>query len=151
MNGASVLAWIVGAGYVAGFLILTALAARRAGRSLWLFDAPGQALPAWGFRLVFVALVLAPALRLGWSESWLFPALAVVGAGGALMAQAYMGLSWRIGAATDQLGPLVKGGPFAWSRNPVFVGQSLLVWALVPTVGLPMLAAAVVHTLSVRR
>lgn len=37
-----------------------------------------------------------------------------------------MGASWRIGAAEGELGPIVDNGPFAISRNPVFVGQALL-------------------------
>jgi protein-S-isoprenylcysteine O-methyltransferase Ste14 len=38
----------------------------------------------------------------------------------------HMGASWRIGAAERQTGALVVDGPFAVSRNPVFVGQMLL-------------------------
>ncbi|MFB2593984.1 hypothetical protein ACEYYB_03955 [Paracoccus sp. p4-l81] len=75
-------------------------------------DAPGQALPAWGFRLVFLALILVPPLRIGWSAAWIFPILVLLGACGAQLAQGWMGLSWRIGADAGQLGALVKDGPF---------------------------------------
>jgi protein-S-isoprenylcysteine O-methyltransferase Ste14 len=37
-----------------------------------------------------------------------------------------MGASWRIGAAEGEQGAIVDTGPFAVSRNPVFVGQALL-------------------------
>ena len=37
-----------------------------------------------------------------------------------------MGANWRIGAAEGEIGKIVDDGPFAISRNPVFVGQALL-------------------------
>ncbi len=142
--------WILGTGYLAAFAALTVLAARRAGRSLWLFDRPGQALPAWVFRLGFAALVLWPLGATGWSLSpaWLVPA--VSGAGLALWAQAHMGQSWRIGTAEGQTGALVTDGPFARSRNPVFLGLLLLVWALVPLAGPVLFVAAVAMTAAAR-
>ena len=139
--------WLIGAGYVAVFLALTALASRRAGRSLWLFDHPGQARAAWGFRLGFAALALWPLAGFGWSAASLaWPALAAFGAALALWAQWHMGRSWRIGTAAGKTGPLVTGGPFALSRNPVFVGQIVLAWALVPLAGWVMLLGALLVT-----
>lgn len=148
MTGVHWAAWAIGAGYVAGFLGLTLLASRRAGRSLWLFDRPGQSGPAWGFRLAFAALVLWPLAGPGWSSAalWLLPV--ALGVGFALFSQAYMGRSWRIGTAEGELGALVDGGPFRLSRNPTFVGQIMLAWGLVPLAGLPMLAGAVLMTVS---
>ncbi len=37
-----------------------------------------------------------------------------------------MGRSWRIGAAEGEVGAIVETGPFALSRNPVFVGQIMM-------------------------
>ncbi len=61
-----------------------------------------------------------------------------------------MGLSWRIGAAPGQTGALVTDGPFARSRNPVFLGLLLLVWALVPLAGPVMLVTAAAMTAAAR-
>ncbi|MCA0401384.1 MAG: hypothetical protein LCH38_11275 [Proteobacteria bacterium] len=131
--------------YLASFLGLSALAARRAGRSVWLFGrgAERQWLPAMLFRLAFAGSALWPLAR------WLFDArliardpvhlalegmagdvvghiLIAVGALVAMMSQMHMGASWRIGAATGELGAMVEDGPFAFSRNPVFLGQMIL-------------------------
>ncbi len=38
----------------------------------------------------------------------------------------HMGASWRVGAAEKDDTTLVSDGPFAYSRNPVFVGQIIL-------------------------
>ncbi|WP_417280618.1 methyltransferase family protein [Celeribacter sp.] len=142
----SILAWLVSAGYVAGFLALTAALARRGGQKLWLFDA-GQAGAAWGFRIAFAILVLWPVVtRAGGAPIWIVPA--AVSAAFALYAQAYMGRSWRIGTKEGAIGEIVTGGPFRLSRNPVFVGQIALSWFLTPLVGLPMAVAAVIMTAS---
>lgn len=150
MSLALILSWLVGVVYVAAFLTLTVRIGRRSGRRIWLFGTPDQTLPAWGFRLVFVALVLAPLWGRGWSDSVIWPLLAAVGAGLALYAQGYMGLSWRIGAVRGALGPLVDTGPFAWSRNPVFVGQMAMVVMLIPAVGWTMLGVAILQIVSMR-
>lgn len=50
----------------------------------------------------------------------------VIGACLAILSQRHMGASWRIGAADGEVGTIVDDGPFAFSRNPVFVGQGLL-------------------------
>ncbi|HRD74382.1 MAG: methyltransferase [Candidatus Accumulibacter sp.] len=129
--------------YMALFLILTARAARASGQSFWLFGkgSESQALPALLFRLSFVgvafyaltALVLGDPLAApvhnaldGRFGDLVGAALASAGAGLALYSQIHMGRSWRIGAASGQLGTIVRTGPFAFSRNPVFVGQVML-------------------------
>ena len=132
------------AAYVAGFLLLTWRMARTSGTDPWLFArASGvQRWTALAFRLGFALLAALPLLRLvlprapeavaAWPAvlGWLGLLLAVAGAGLALRAQAHMGASWRIGAAEGSLGRLVSDGPFAWSRNPVFLGQIVLVWGV---------------------
>jgi protein-S-isoprenylcysteine O-methyltransferase Ste14 len=40
-----------------------------------------------------------------------------------MLAQAQMGASWRIGIDTNASPPLVTGGLFALSRNPIFLGM----------------------------
>jgi protein-S-isoprenylcysteine O-methyltransferase Ste14 len=61
------------------------------------------------------------------------------------MAQAYMGSSWRIGAAEGQVGEMVSDGPFACSRNPVFVGQIALFAGLALVImTIPQMALAII-------
>ena len=43
-----------------------------------------------------------------------------------LIAQAQMGASWRIGIDEKTETPLVKGGLFRFSRNPIFLGMRLM-------------------------
>lgn len=129
--------------YMALFLILSVRAARASGRSLWLFGkgSDRQARPARLFQLSFIgvafyaltALVLGDALAApvhnaldGRFGDLVGAALTLAGAGLALYSQVHMGRSWRIGAAAGQLGTIVRTGPFAFSRNPVFVGQVML-------------------------
>jgi len=52
--------------------------------------------------------------------------LVAIGAMIAATSQMHMGASWRIGAAEGETGAIVDTGPFALSRNPVFVGQIIL-------------------------
>lgn len=131
--------------YVAMFLLLTARTARRSGKPVWLFSSgrERQTVPAVLFRTSFVLGCILPVLIM-WSEAFGADVaflsridlgtsvalggliLMVIGGGLAIYAQNYMGNSWRIGAAEGQLGSIVSGGPFAYSRNPVFVGQIAL-------------------------
>jgi protein-S-isoprenylcysteine O-methyltransferase Ste14 len=37
-----------------------------------------------------------------------------------------LGESWRIGIDTERTGPLVTDGPFAWTRNPIYVALDLV-------------------------
>jgi protein-S-isoprenylcysteine O-methyltransferase Ste14 len=129
--------------YVANFLMLSAVAAREAGHSIWLFDRGDglQRWTGWAFRLAFLGAVLWPPFRLWTGGFRTDPVAAVlegsaasltghlfvaIGAAVALVAQYHMGAAWRIGAAADEPGTLVETGPFALSRNPVFVGQAIL-------------------------
>ncbi len=148
MSQAEFYGWAVGAAYVAAFFILTGLAMLRSGTPIWILGKPGQTLRALGFRLGFVILVLWPLIGSGWSQSLIWPSLAAIAALFALGSQLYMGRSWRVGTAAGAVGSLVTTGPFAWSRNPVFVAQVLLFWLSVPFGGWLMLAAAVMATVS---
>jgi protein-S-isoprenylcysteine O-methyltransferase Ste14 len=130
--------------YLASFFGLTALAAREAGRSVWLFSkgTEPQTLPAWLFRIAFAGAAILPPLRAGLGGPLLhdpvFMAfdgvigdiaghlLVAIGALIAVTSQMHMGASWRIGAANGEIGAIVDSGPFALSRNPVFVGQIIL-------------------------
>jgi protein-S-isoprenylcysteine O-methyltransferase Ste14 len=128
--------------YVANFLMLSAVAARQAERSIWLSGSgePLQRWTGWAFRSAFVGAILWPPLRLwtgglpadpiailqGWTTALAGHLLVAVGAAIALISQYHMGGAWRIGAAEDGQGGLVQTGPFALSRNPVFIGQIVL-------------------------
>ncbi|PZR89563.1 MAG: hypothetical protein DI537_20950 [Stutzerimonas stutzeri] len=136
--------YLMTAVYVISFLAMSVILAKEAGRPIWLFGKgrEKQALPAMLFRLAFAGAViwplvlslfgnpikadpLAKVLNGPWLDV-LGHLLVVVGACVAILSQRHMGTSWRIGAAEGELGPIVDSGPFAVSRNPVFVGQTLL-------------------------
>lgn len=144
MSGIENASYLLAVAYVAGFLVLSGMLAKEAGRSVWLFGTgrEKQTLPALLFRIAFAGAVLWPlwlaafgnpvkadplaaALDGPWFDV-LGHLLVVLGACIALLSQRYMGASWRIGAAEGEQGAIVDGGPFAVSRNPVFVGQALL-------------------------
>ena len=66
-----------------------------------------------------------------------------------LVSQVAMGNSWRIGVDHDERTELVKDGPFAWVRNPIFtgilfvaLGLALLVPNVASLVGLVTLVVA---------
>ena len=104
--------------YILVFLALTRRAARDAGKPVWLF-AKGrerQSLPAALFRLSFVLGAILPVIthipRVSETQAWMLTpfvlgvaarlagiVLVTAGANLALYSQAYMGKSWRIGAA----------------------------------------------------
>ncbi len=123
---------------------MTAVAQREAGRSVWLFGRgkEKQTLPALLFRFAFIGAAVWPLVRLiagdiptndpihaALDRKWidvLGTGFIAVGACVAILSQHHMGASWRIGAAEGEIGPIVDDGPFALSRNPVFVGQALL-------------------------
>jgi len=144
MAGMEIASYLMTVVYVISFLAMSAILAREAGRPIWLFakGRQSQALPATLFRLAFAGAVIWPlvltlvgnpvkadplsrALDGPWLDV-LGHLLVVVGACVAILSQRHMGASWRIGAADGELGPIVDSGPFAISRNPVFVGQALL-------------------------
>jgi protein-S-isoprenylcysteine O-methyltransferase Ste14 len=130
--------------YLASFFALSAYAAHQAGRSIWLFGkgAEKQGLPALLFRVAFAGAALWPLMDAAvgpWPAGDVLRAvfdgvafdslghlLVAVGAIIAIASQTAMGASWRIGAAAGETGPIVTDGPFAVSRNPVFVGQAVL-------------------------
>lgn len=130
--------------YLLSFFGLSAVAARQAGRSIWLFNAgpASQTLPALLFRLAFAGAAIWPFVRSLAGDlvardplhdvldrvaaDIMGHLLVAIGACVAAASQMHMGASWRIGAAERETGALVDDGPFAISRNPVFVGQMLL-------------------------
>lgn len=144
MSGMESASYLVVGVYVVSFFAMSAILAMEAGRSVWLFGKgqEKQTLPALLFRLAFAGAVLwslwlaafgnpvkgdplAAVLRGPWFDV-LGHLLVIIGAGVALLSQRFMGSSWRIGAAEGEQGAIVDRGPFAISRNPVFVGQALL-------------------------
>ena len=83
---------------------------------------------------VAVAVPLEAMGRLAWLESdmlwlvgWVFLALSLVWV---VVAQAQMGASWRIGIDVGAQPPLVRGGLFALSRNPIFLGMRVALLGL---------------------
>lgn len=129
--------------YLLAFFAGSALAARSAGRSIWLLGSArgSDRLASLGFRASFVLALagplifaLTPALfGVGphWTRNpdWLaLPGnlLAVAGAMFAFAAQMSMGASWRVGVQADATGDLVSEGIYTLSRNPTFLGQAAL-------------------------
>lgn len=136
MSKTEIAAHLVTLGYVGAFLFLSLKQVRESGQPVWIFTrgSRSQRLPALLFKLGFAGSVLWPPARgwlggeapLGWLSGVPGLMLMIVGAVLALWAQLHMGRSWRIGAAEGEIGPIVDSGPFAFSRNPAFVGQALL-------------------------
>jgi protein-S-isoprenylcysteine O-methyltransferase Ste14 len=130
--------------YLLSFFALSAVAARQAKRSIWLFNAgpASQTLPATLFRIAFAGAALWPVARGLYGDPFVADPLhdaldgiaaniaghllVAIGACIAAASQMHMGASWRVGAAERQTGALVDDGPFAVSRNPVFMGQMVL-------------------------
>ena len=136
MSKIEIAAYLVTLAYVGAFLFLSLKQARGSGQPVWIFarGSRSQRLPALLFKLGFAGSVLWPLIRALLAGEVPFGllaglpglGLAVIGAVLALWAQMHMGRSWRIGAAEGESGAIVASGPFAFSRNPVFVGQALL-------------------------
>ncbi|PZU94313.1 MAG: hypothetical protein DI527_03735 [Chelatococcus sp.] len=144
MTGMETASYLMVLVYLVSFLSMSAILAREAGRPIQLFGSgeAGQRLPALLFRIGFAGAALWPLLLAAFGHPvagdpvtaaldgpWLDALghlLIVAGACLAILAQRFMGTSWRIGAAEGAVGPLVEGGPFAVSRNPVFLGQAIL-------------------------
>lgn len=144
MSGVEIASYLMVVVYVISFLAMSAILAKEAGRPVWLFGKGGekQALPALLFKLAFAGAVTWPLLLAAFGNPitndplhaaldgpWydvLGHLLVVIGGCVALLSQRYMGTSWRIGAAEGEQGAIVDSGPFAISRNPVFLGQALL-------------------------
>ena len=106
--------------------------------SLQWFAGVGLAIAVLGLPL---SVVLAPC------ESGVAPWRVALGGTGFLLgfiatlgAQLAMGRSWRIGVRAGEHTELRTGGPFRWSRNPVFAGMLATTGALVlwtPSIALP--------------
>ena len=88
--------------------------------------------------VVLVSLILGVSVdalgRLAWLESevlrlaaWAMLATSLVWI---IVAQAQMGSSWRIGIDAGAQPPLVRGGLFELSRNPIFLGMRLALLGL---------------------
>ena len=129
--------------YLVAFFAGSALAARAAGQSIWLFGtATGRdRVAAFGFRAGFALAVIGPVVWVAvpgmsaadplWSAGLALMALpghvlAVAGAMLAFAAQMAMGASWRVGVKADAVGALVSEGLYSFSRNPTFLGQAAL-------------------------
>jgi protein-S-isoprenylcysteine O-methyltransferase Ste14 len=148
MTELAAVSYLIALVYLANFFMLSLVAARDAGRSVWLLSrhVGAQRVTAAGFRISFAMALVWPALRMwtgglgpgdpltrlisGWTASLAGHFLVAVGSAVALLSQYHMGASWRVGAAPGELGPLVETGPFAFSRNPVFLGQAILLAGL---------------------
>jgi protein-S-isoprenylcysteine O-methyltransferase Ste14 len=105
-----------------------------------------QRVTAAALKISFAVALIWPALRIwtggwgpadpltrlvsGWVASLAGHFLVAIGSATALLSQYHMGASWRVGSARGELGPLVETGPFAFSRNPVFLGQAILLAGL---------------------
>lgn len=129
--------------YLAAFFAGSAMAAKAAGRPVWLFarSTGAEARAAFGFRLAFGLALLGPLLLTAfpsiagldpfWSPHGRLLGLpghliAVAGAMLAFAAQMAMGASWRVGVEEGAVGALVTSGLYDLSRNPVFLGQLVL-------------------------
>ena len=66
MQTLALVTYLLFVAYVANFLMLSAVAARQAGRSVWLFGSgePLQRWTGWAFRIAFAGAILWPPLRL---------------------------------------------------------------------------------------
>ena len=144
MTGMETASYLMVVVYIVSFLAMNAILAREAGRPVRLFAKGNgaQRLTAALFRIGFAGAVLWPPLLPAFGNPvprdplagaldgpWLDALghlLIVAGACLAILAQRHMGASWRIGAAEGEIGPIVESGPFAISRNPVFLGQIVL-------------------------
>lgn len=150
-------------GYLALFFWGSAVAARAAGRPVWLFArATGRdRLAGFGFRVAFALAFFGPLLSLAlpmlhkvdpfWTDSraavlgliGIF--IAELGAMVAFAAQMSMGTSWRVGVVDGETGDLVTGGLYRFSRNPTFVGQFTMLTGValavpaIPTILAPLL------------
>lgn len=98
------------------------------------------------FKLLFaiiVAIVVAYSLSpeayqysvpIEWLEhtwlKWLGVSLLILSLIWTIVAQAQMGVSWRIGIDSEHRTPLVQAGVFSISRNPIFLGMMLTLLGL---------------------
>ena len=149
-------------GHLALFFRGSAIAARAAGRPVWLFArATGRdRLAAFAFRAAFALALFGPILWLAFpmlrkdDPLWIDGKeltfgligffIAGLGAMVAFAARMSMGTFWRVGVVTGQTGSLVSGGLYQFSRNPTFVGQLTLLAGVSLTVpAVPTILAAI--------
>lgn len=152
--------------YLVAFFAGSAMAARAAHRSVWLFGgAKGRdRLAAAGFRLgfalplvgsllfaAFPSLAALDPLWLPGLEHAALPGhfLTISGAMLAFAAQVSMGAAWRVGVSEDAVGAFVTDGLHGMSRNPTFVGQALLLVGVALSIpSLPAIAGALLFIAS---
>jgi protein-S-isoprenylcysteine O-methyltransferase Ste14 len=85
-----------------------------------------------------VALIVIPPTHASRPLFWTGVAVVVAGECLRLWAVAHIGGVSR--TRTDRLGPLVDTGPFAWVRNPLYIGNIALWLGFALAAGLPWLA-----------
>lgn len=82
-------------------------------------------------------------------------ALAAGGMALAALAAHQLGPSWRVGVDPDRVGALQTGGAYRWTRNPVILGEEIVLagtFLLVPNaLGVLVLAASVPASLRIAR
>lgn len=130
--------------YLVSFAGLTAAEIKLRGERVW-FLASGDGVSVATGRLYIGALALAvavPLLRIRSADPFLSDpvrlaldglvadiighALMGVGASVAIVSQMHASELWRIGTGDHPADGLIEDGPYALSRNPVFLGQMLL-------------------------
>jgi protein-S-isoprenylcysteine O-methyltransferase Ste14 len=89
-----------------------------------------------------LALVLIPA-PLQTQTSVLATGVALVAAGELLRLSAVRHIGAISRTRSDRLGPLVATGPFAWVRNPLYIGNILLWAGFGLSAGFPLLALVI--------
>lgn len=123
---------------LSAFGVRTLIQRRRTGDSGFrgLSGTPGSA--SWWAGVLFVVALLgaaaAPAATLAGLPVLVndVPAvhgpgavIALLGVAGTLVAQRAMGASWRVGVDQTEHTTLVRGGPFAHVRNPIFTAMAV--------------------------
>ncbi|WP_406498565.1 isoprenylcysteine carboxylmethyltransferase family protein [Streptomyces sp. NBC_01604] len=148
---------------LSAFGVRTLIQRRRTGDSGFrgLSGTPGSA--PWWAGVLFVAALLgaaaAPAATLAglpvfiddaWAVRGIGVAITALGIVGTLGAQRAMGESWRVGVDAAERTALVRSGPFAYVRNPIFTtigvtgtGLSLMVPNILALASLAALIIAV--------
>lgn len=138
------------------FGLRTALHFRHTGRTGFVGLSGAVGSLEWGAGVLFGAAILggllAPLMQmLGVLRPWYRGsavidgggiAFFVVGLAGTCWAQWSMGDSWRIGVDPAERTELVRTGPFAWMRNPIFT------WMAFASAGLVLLAPNVLSATS---
>jgi protein-S-isoprenylcysteine O-methyltransferase Ste14 len=154
------------------FALLTRQVARRIGRSPNRFssgdtahDFVGRIYRFSGGSLLVFLIARAIALELDAAVglisvlarpgiTWLGLMIMLTGSAVILAAQVQMGASWRIGLDQERTS-LVTSGPFAWSRNPTFLGMVTVLlgtFLAAPTavMGIVLAAAWVTFSIQIR-